>query len=168
LEKEQERRREDEERAKLDLYRRKQLDLQMLLTTKDNRIGSRELYIPYPSDSRMQYAPQPLLTPYPGIHGAGEFDRSKHRAGSKHSRHKRLSARLKELELLPASTARSPTEKRKVAKKREEDIVSPERDHKEVSVELCISHGFRLNSSQTSDLWKMQRTFSPIWKNLLG
>lgn len=52
LEKEQQRRREDEERLKLDSYRRKQLDLQMLLTAKDNKIGSKEPFSRYSREPR--------------------------------------------------------------------------------------------------------------------
>ncbi|VDK74661.1 unnamed protein product [Onchocerca ochengi] len=126
IEKELQRRRDDKNQLKLDMFRKKQLELQMLTAVKDTKIGSREPVSffsrePNPRISSMSY----ILPPKPG-QDSRLLDSRPYESSSaiqpvplteSNLVENKTIKEIEDLKLLPATTARTPSQKTKKGEK---------------------------------------------------
>ncbi|KAM3723133.1 mRNA-decapping enzyme subunit [Dirofilaria immitis] len=120
IEKELQRRRDDKNQLKLDMFRKKQLELQMLATVKDTKIGSKEplsFFSREPIDPRVSSTPH-ILPPKPGLYPR-LLDSTSHGSPSPTQLISSIEPDMmknkitRDFQLLPASTARTPSQKTK-------------------------------------------------------
>ncbi|MCP9258179.1 SWI/SNF-related matrix-associated actin-dependent regulator of chromatin subfamily A [Dirofilaria immitis] len=142
------RRRDDKNQLKLDMFRKKQLELQMLATVKDTKIGSKEplsFFSREPIDPRVSSTPH-ILPPKPGLYPR-LLDSTSHGSPSPTQLISSIEPDMmknkitRDFQLLPASTARTPSQKTKDEKipiqkdyPQKNGKIKPERYHHQIRV----------------------------------
>uniref|UniRef100_A0AAF5Q571 Uncharacterized protein n=1 Tax=Wuchereria bancrofti TaxID=6293 RepID=A0AAF5Q571_WUCBA len=115
IEKELQHRREDKNQLKLDMFRKKQLDIQMMTAIRDTKIGSKE----HPSfRTRELMNPQVSFMPYVQLQKPEQYpSRLPLQSIPPTTPIDKIAKEIEDLQLLPAFTARTPSQKTEKDKK---------------------------------------------------